>query len=179
MSDFISSAKNFVNSAVSRTSWEAQKQLRVRNKQSEIDKLLEQRQRLMDELGQVAMNLYQQGSLTDSQLSRLCASIFELDHDLRSRETQLQEAKNEAYPADQFAPGPTMNYAPPSPNTQTPPPNASYGQPQPGSSAGPSSNPGYSQPQPGPGAGSDRCPQCGNPLRPNALYCRSCGAKLR
>ncbi|GHO89842.1 hypothetical protein KSZ_78480 [Dictyobacter formicarum] len=59
------------------------------------------------------MNLYQQGSLTDSQLSRLCASIFELDHDLRSRETQLQEAKNETYPADQFAPGPTMNYAPP------------------------------------------------------------------
>ncbi|GLV59608.1 zinc ribbon domain-containing protein [Dictyobacter sp. S3.2.2.5] len=184
MSDFISSAKNFVNSAVSRTSWEAQKQLRVRNKQSEIDKLLEQRQHLMDELGQVAMNLYQQGSLTDSQLSRLCASIFELDHDLRARETQLQDAKNEAYPADQFAPGPTMNYAPPSPNTQTPPPNAgpsnaSYGQPQPTPNPGPSNNASYSQPQPGTSAGTDRCPQCGNPLRPNALYCRSCGAKLR
>lgn len=182
MSDFLSSAKNFVNSAVSRTSWEAQKQLRVRNKQSEIDKLLEQRQQLMEELGQVAMNLYQQGSLTDSQLSRLCASIFELDHDLRSRETQLQEAKNENYPVDQFAPGPTMNYAPPSSNTQTPPPdtsNASYGQPQPGPNPGPVNNPGYSQPQPGPSAGTERCPQCGNPLRPNALYCRSCGAKLR
>lgn len=167
MSDFLSSAKNFVNSAVSRTSWEAQKQLRVRNKQSEIDKLLEQRQHLMEELGQVAMNLYQQGSLTDSQLSRLCASIFELDHDLRSRETQLQEAKNEAYPADQFAPGPTMNYAPPTPsNTQAPPPNINYGQSQ-------------SAPNSGLDTQGQRCPQCGNPLRANALYCRSCGAKLR
>ena len=30
MSDFMESAKNFVNAAVSRTSWEAQKQLRLR-----------------------------------------------------------------------------------------------------------------------------------------------------
>ena len=47
MSDFLESAKSFVNSAVSRTGWEAQKQLRVRNKQSEIDKLLQQRQQLL------------------------------------------------------------------------------------------------------------------------------------
>ncbi|GCE20467.1 zinc ribbon domain-containing protein [Dictyobacter kobayashii] len=175
MSDFLSSAKNFVNSAVSRTSWEAQKQLRVRNKQSEIDKLLEQRQHLMEELGQVAMNLYQQGSLTDSQLSRLCASIFELDHDLRSRETQLQDAKNEAYPVDQFAPGPTMNYAPPAPsNMATPPPNPSM------NNINNNNNANYAQPQPTPNPAADaRCPQCGNPLRSNALYCRNCGAKLR
>ncbi|HEX4208417.1 MAG TPA: hypothetical protein VHZ51_30270, partial [Ktedonobacteraceae bacterium] len=43
MSDFVESARHFVNSAVSRTGWEAQKQLRLRNKQGEIDKLLEQR----------------------------------------------------------------------------------------------------------------------------------------
>ncbi len=162
MSDFLESAKNIVNSAVSRTGWEAQKQLRVRSKQTEVDKLVEQRRQLVDELSQVAMTLYQQGTLTDSQLSRLCASIFELDHDLRTHETQLQEVKNEAYPVDQFAPGPTMNYAPPSPSSQPSQP------PDP-----------VAQNSASAGASQSRCPQCGSPLRPNALYCRSCGAKLR
>ena len=158
MSDFVESAKNFMNSAVSRTGWEAQKQLRIRNKQSELDKLWEQRQQLLNELGNVAMNLYQQGSLTDAQLSRLCASIQELDHDARNRETQLQEVKNEAYPAEQFVPGPTANYAPPSASQQQaapPPPAASTA----------------AQMQP--------CPHCGQPVRLNALYCRNCGSKLR
>src|SRR5579859_4367169 len=99
MSDFIESAKNFVGAAVSRTSWEAQKQLRIRNKQSEVDKLLEQRQKLLDELAHVAMTLYQQGALTDAQLSRLCASVLELDGDVRKHEQQLQEVKSEAFPA--------------------------------------------------------------------------------
>ncbi|GCF11953.1 zinc ribbon domain-containing protein [Dictyobacter arantiisoli] len=185
MSDFLSSAKNFVNSAVSRTGWEAQKQLRVRNKQSEIDKLIEQRQHLMDEMGQVAMTLYQQGALTDTQLSRICASIFELDHDLRAREMQLQEVKNETYPADQFTPGPTMNYTPPAPNSnnaqpQQPaygnpqqPPQPVYGNPQPTYTQQPAGAAGHA---PDPQA-TIHCTQCGNPLRPNALYCRNCGAK--
>ncbi|HXZ05330.1 MAG TPA: hypothetical protein VEH81_10875, partial [Ktedonobacteraceae bacterium] len=73
MADFLESAKSMVNAAVSRTSWEAQKQMRIRSKQTEIDKLLEQRQQLLDELGHIAINLYQQGKLTDQQLSRLCA----------------------------------------------------------------------------------------------------------
>src|SRR5438876_5407536 len=95
MADFVESAKNLVSSAVSRTSWEAQKQMRVRGKQSEIDKLLDQRHQLLDELGQIAMTLYQQGSLTDPQLSRICASIMELDNDVRHGETQLQDIKKE------------------------------------------------------------------------------------
>ncbi len=172
MSDFLASAKNLVNSAVSRTGWEAQKQLRLRNKQTEVDKLVEQRRQLVDELSQAAMTLYQQGALTDSQLSRLCASIFELDHDLRTREAQLQEVRNEVYPADQFVPGPTMNYAPPSSSSQAPPSSppdpAVHGNVPPASasaSAGTQSQP--------------HCPHCGSPLRSNALYCRSCGTKLR
>jgi zinc-ribbon domain len=171
MSDFFESAKTFVNSAVSRTGWEAQKQLRQRGKQSEIDKLLEQRQQLMEELGQVAMNLYQQGALTDTQLSRLCASIFELDHDLRTRESQLQEIKNEVYSAAQVAPNPVMNYAPPNTASSTNPQqpytagNNNAGAPNPNASAGPQSG--------------IRCPQCSSPLRPGAIYCRNCGAKLQ
>ncbi len=173
MSDFVESAKNFMNSAVSRTGWEAQKQLRVRSKQSELDKLWEQRQQLLNELGNVAMNLYQQGSLTDAQLSRLCASIQELDHDAHNRETQLQEIKNEAYPAEQFVPTPTTNYAPPptsQPFTQAAPPPTS----QPFAQAAP-------PPQPAPGAAAQMqpCPHCGQPVRVNALYCRNCGSKLR
>ncbi len=164
MSDFIESAKNFMNSAVSRTSWEAQKQLRLRGKQGEIDKLLEQRQQLLNELSMVAMNLYQQGTLTDTQLSRLCASVIELDHDVRTREGQLQDIKNEAYPADQFGPAQMPNYAPPPVNPQPASPGTGPA-PQPGPSA-----------QPGP---QPHCPQCGSPVRSNALYCRGCGAKLR
>jgi len=164
MSDFIESAKNFMNSAVSRTSWEAQKQLRLRGKQGEIDKLLEQRQQLLNELSMVAMNLYQQGTLTDTQLSRLCASVIELDHDVRKREGQLQDIKNEAYPADQFNAAPMPSYAPPPVTPQPAPPGA-----------GPASQP---APTPPPGA-QPHCPQCGSPIRSNALYCRGCGAKLR
>src|SRR2546430_12658829 len=113
MSDFVQSAKNMVSSAVSRTSWQAQKQLRVRSKQTEIDKLFEQRQQLLDELAEVAMNLYQQNKLTDQQLSRLCASIQELDHDVQNREVQLQEIKSEVYQVNQFAPSSTPDYTPP------------------------------------------------------------------
>ena len=112
----------------------------------------------------VAMNLYQQGTLTDTQLSRLCASVIELDHDVRTREGQLQEIKNEVYPADQFNSAPMPNYAPPPVTPQPTPPGAGPA-PQPGPSA-----------QPGP---QPHCPQCGSPVRPNALYCRGCGAKLR
>src|SRR5258708_14125301 len=113
MADFLESARNMVNAAVSRTSWEAQKQLRVRGKQGEIDKLLEQRQHFLDELAQIAMDLYQQGRLSDLQLSRLCASIQELDHDVQNREIQLQEIKSEAYPANQFVPRANPHHTPP------------------------------------------------------------------
>lgn len=162
MSDFVESAKNMVNAAVSRTSWQAQKQLRVRSKQTEVDKLFEQRQQLLDELADVAMKLYQQNKLTDQQLTRLCASIQELDHDMQNRETQLQEIKSEMYPAAQLAPAPTTNYAPP----------PSYVPPSQGASQTSAGGP---QPQPQ----MQICPNCGNPVRPNALYCRTCGAKLR
>lgn len=158
MSDFVESAKNFVSAAVSRTGWEAQKQLRVRSKQGELDKLFEQRQKLLNELGLIAINLYQQGTLPDPQMARLCASIIELDSDARNREAQLQEVKNEAYPAEQFAPTPTTNYTPPSVSSTpaAPPP-----------------------PTPGATPQGQQCPNCGNPVRSNSLYCRSCGAKLR
>jgi len=156
MADFLESAKSMVNAAVSRTSWEAQKQLRARSKQTEVEKLLEQRQQLLDELGQIAMNLYQQGKLTDQQLSRLCASIQELDHDVQNREMQLQEIKSEAYQANQFAPASTPDYTPPV-SSSTP-------------SASQSSKA---------GGKSLLCPVCGTTIRPNALYCRSCGSKLR
>jgi hypothetical protein len=161
MSDFMESARNFVNAAVSRTGWEAQKQMRLRSKQSEIEKLLEQRRQLIDELGRVAMTLYTQGTLTDAQLTRLCASIYELDHDLQGREKQLQDIKGEVYPADQMGPAPTVNYAPP-----PPPPSPSTPPPGPGT-------------RPQPQAGQlEHCPQCGSPVRSKSLYCRSCGAKL-
>ena len=157
MSDIVESAKSSMNAAVSRISWEAQKQLRVRSKQSEIDKLMTQRRQLVDDLAQVAMRLYQQGMLSDQQLSRLCASIIELDQDARNREAQLQELKNEAYPASQFAPAPTLNYNTPPP---APPP---AGAPH----------------MPGAGTQGPTCPTCGSPVRANALYCRGCGTKLR
>lgn len=164
MADFIDSVKNKVSAAVSRTSWEAQKQLRVRGKQTEIDKLLEQREKLLNDLAQVAIDLYQKGSLADPHLSRICASIQELEHDVQNRETQLQEIKKEAYPAQQLAPAQTTDYTPPPIPTYVPPAGA-----QPGAQA--SANPPQVQ-----GA---ICPSCGNTVRPNALYCRNCGAKLR
>jgi len=160
MSDFVESAKNFVSAAVSRTSWEASKQMRVRSKQGELDKLLEQRHKLLDEMAQVAMSQYQQGVLADPQLSRICAGIMELDHDVKNREVQLQEIKKEGYSGDQSAPGPTPDYSPP---PFTPPSSASSNQ----------------QAKAGPGPQTSACPTCGNPVRPNSLYCRNCGTKLR
>ena|SRR5579864_836115 len=181
MSDFLESAKNLVNSTVSRTSWEAQKQLRVHSKQKEIDKLLEQRQQIMEDLGQTAMTLYQQGALTDTQLSRLCASVLELDHDLRTREQQFQDIKAENYPADQFAPAPMANYAPPTPSTPSssaPPPPSQPSQPY----QAPNKNTSGGYQTTGAGANAQnlsRCPQCGSAVRANSAYCRGCGAKLR
>jgi hypothetical protein len=173
MSDFIESAKNFVGAAVSRTSWEAQKQLRVRNKQSEIDKLMEQRQQLTNDIVQIALNLYQQGILHDPQMSRLCASIVELDHDVRSRDEQLQEIKKEAYQNEQYAPGPTMNYSPPPVSPQPQQPQQPFYQQQP---AAPPPPTGASQA--GAAPQTQICPNCGHPLRPGALYCRTCGEKV-
>jgi zinc-ribbon domain len=188
MSDFLESAKNLVNSTVSRTGWEAQKQMRIRSKQKEIDKLVEQRQQLMEEMGQTAMTLYQQGALSDTQLSRLCASILELDHDLRTREQQFQDIKIENYPADQFAPAATANYAPPTPSTPTnaaPPPSSQPSQPPQPSQPyqAPNTNTstygGYQPDAGAKGQGQPLCPQCGSPIRANSAYCRGCGAKLR
>ena len=107
MADFLDSVKKGVSAAVSRTSWEAQKQLRVRSKQTEIDKLLEQREKLLNDLAQTAIDLYQKGVLTDAHLSRLCSSVQELDHDMQNRETQLMEIKKENYPAQQLLPAQT------------------------------------------------------------------------
>lgn len=161
MSDFVESAKNFFTAAASRTGWEAQKQMRLRGKQGEIDKLLEQRQKLLEELTQVAMSLYQQGALTDTQLSRLCASVLELDHDVRAREQQLQEIRNEAYAPEQFTPTAMPNYAPPPVNPVN---QQNQATPAGGTQQG-------NQAQ-------EHCPQCGSTVRPNSLYCRNCGAKM-
>lgn len=167
MADFVESAKNFVSSAVSRTSWEAQKQVRVRGKQSELDKLVDKRRKLLDDLGQQAMNLYQQGMLSDPQLSRICAEILNVDQGLREHEEQLKEIKKEAYQSEQPAPAPfppvSNDYAPPAYTPPTAQPQA----PRPGAGSPP------------PQAQGAVCPTCGSPVRPNALYCRSCGAKLR
>lgn len=162
MADFVESAKNIVSAAVGRTSWEAQKQMRVRSKQGEIDKLLEQRHKLLDEMAQVAMSQYQQGVLADPQLGRICASILELDHDVKAREVQLQEVKKEGYSGNQAAPGATTDY--------TPPPFAPSPQPPPSASQ---------QTKGGPNLQTSLCPTCGNAVRPNSLYCRNCGTKLR
>jgi hypothetical protein len=165
MADFVESAKNFVSSAVSRTSWEAQKQVRLRGKQGEIDKLVDRRRKLLDDLGNQVMTLYQQGMLSDSQLSRICAEILTVDQGLREQEEQLKEIKKEAYQSEQPAAAPF------------PPPNADF--------PPPAYTPPTAQPQQPRPAGSPPpqtlavCPTCGSPIRPNALYCRSCGAKLR
>jgi hypothetical protein len=184
LSDFLESAKNLVSSTVNRTSWETQKQLRIHSKQREIEKLVEQRQQIVDELGQVAMTLYQQGALTETQLSRLCASIFELDQGLRSREQQLQEIKGESYLADQFTPASPVDYAAPLSSEGEP---ASEKRAPFSSSSGPTATPrstadAYRQPVQGatpPSRGQVRCPQCGSFVRENSLYCRSCGTKVR
>lgn len=168
MADFLDSVKKGVSAAVSRTSWEAQKQMRVRSKQTEIDKLLEQREKLLNDLAQAAIDLYQKGMLTDAHLSRVCASVQELDHDVQNRETQLMEIKKEAYPVQQLTPAQTTDYTPPSYTPPTPAPVP--GAPKPPQAAGPL-NP--------PQVQAAICPSCGNPVRPNALYCRNCGAKLR
>lgn len=169
MADFLDSVKNKVSAAVSRTSWEAQKQMRVRSKQTEIDKLLEQRETLLNDLAQTAIDLYQKGLLTDAQLSRLCSSIQELDYDVQNREAQLLEIKREPYPAQQLAPAQTLDYTPPVP-TYTP----SAVPPQ-----GASQQPASPSPVNSPQVQAAVCPSCGNSVRPNALYCRNCGAKLR
>lgn len=169
MADFLDSVKNKVSAAVSRTSWEAQKQMRVRSKQTEIDKLLEQREKLLNDLAQTAIDLYQKGALADTQLSRLCSSIQELDYDVQNRETQLLEIKKEPYPAQQLAPSQTMDYTPPVP-TYTPPAVPPQAAPQ---------QPATPVPVNPPPVQTAICPSCGNPVRPNALYCRNCGAKLR
>ena len=138
----------------------------------------------MEDLGQTAMTLYQQGALTDAQLSRLCASVLELDHDLRKREQQFQDIKVENYPADQFAPAPTANYAPPT-VASTPANPVTPATPGPSPSSQPYQAPntrasGGSQTGAGASAqNQSRCPQCGNPVRANSAYCRDCGAKLR
>lgn len=181
MPDFLDSVKKGVSAAVSRTSWEAQKQMRVRSKQTEIDKLLEQREKLLNDLAQTAIDLYQKGLLTDGHLSRVCASIQELDHDVQNRESQLTEIKKELYPAQQLAPAQTNDYTPPVPSytppaqatpTYTPPAQVT---PAPVAQSAAPKQPAANPPQ----VQSAICPTCGNPIRPNALYCRNCGTKLR
>jgi type II secretory pathway component HofQ len=176
MTDFVESAKHLVSAAVSRTTWEAQKQLRIRNKQGEIDQLLKQRQLLLEELATAAMTLYQQGALSQPQLARICASIQELDADLRNREQQLQEIKNETYQPEQFAPQPPRDYTPPpvAPTAPTTPPAPAGRGGAPGTvgAAGPaaSSGPRVADKVP--------CPHCGQLVRVRALYCSSCGKKI-
>lgn len=173
MADFLDSVKSKVSAAVSRTSWEAQKQLRVRSKQTEIDKLLEQREKLLNDLAQSAIDLYQKGALTDPQLSRLCASVQELDHDVQNRETQLLEIKKEIYPAQQLAPSQTADYTPPAPTTiPTYVPPSAPASPPPVTAT-------TSKPAPAQTTQTAICPTCGNTVRANALYCRNCGGKMR
>jgi hypothetical protein len=162
MSDFVESAKNFVSSAVGRTSWEAQKQMRVRSKQNEIDKLVDQRHKLLDDLGQVAMSLYQQGSLYDQQLADICAKILQVDQDVRAHEEQLQEVKKESYSGDQQAVPPQPGPAPTGTGAGQQPFQGGYG---PQNSQGQQSQ-------------TQVCPHCGSIVRSNALYCRSCGSKI-
>jgi hypothetical protein len=112
--------------------------------------------------------------LAQPQLARICASIQELDADLRNREQQLQEIKSETYQPEQFAPQPPPDYTPPPLTPSTP--------------AASQAGMGNSVPSPGPAPASPAsapraadkvpCPHCGQLVRARALYCSRCGKKI-
>ena len=170
MSDFFESARQKLEQGISRGSWEFDKMRRVNAKQGEINSLKEQREQVIVDFSNMVLTLYRQGKITDPQLKQFCERVLELEREMTTKTTEMEQIRAETYQGPSAARG------------------GQAAGPAPATSAGATAGPSAGMPSVGnaPGAGPEDsqagpafCPTCGDPVRSRALYCNKCGTKLR
>src|ERR1051326_5832111 len=103
MSDFIESAKQALGRGMSRVSWEADKLRRANAKQSEVNTLKQDRDQIILDFSNTVLTMYRQGQLTDPKLGQYCERILEIESEMTTKASELEQIRDEIYPGQQEA----------------------------------------------------------------------------
>lgn len=208
---FLDSISKTLTAGVDRAKFEADKFQRTSRISGEINNIKSQIDTNIRQLGERALELYQQGSLTAPEIASLAQIIGQLRDQQTQKESELNEAQGETFEAWQVTqPAPTTTPASPAQNvpimnetatgytpqssipttnytpqtdtsTQTSAPNftgRSYNLPESTDISGTGlPNSSSIGGQPAVGETPYACPNCGQSMPNNAVFCPNCGTK--
>jgi hypothetical protein len=177
---FLDNLSKTLSSGVDRAKFEADKFQRTSKINSEIGNFKSQIDTNMRQLGERALELYQQGSLQAPEIASLAQIIAQLRAQLGGKERELEQANAETFEALQAAPAAPQNVP-----VAREPVEGSFPTPTAGESA---ASPSFSTDVSGSGlpntasvvgsAASVACASCGYALPGGSAFCPNCGARV-
>lgn len=190
---FLDQLSKTLSSGVERARFEAEKFQRTSRINGEISNIKSQVETNVRQLGERALELYQQGVITAPEVASLAQIIAQLREQLALKEAELTAVQNETFEAWQASQPQSSTSTTPASAEQAPasvpveqaPPSAAwrsraYEMPTPTNAApGPSTPSTASTVASAADAPSTRaCPVCGYRVPENAVFCPNCGSRV-
>jgi hypothetical protein len=159
---FLDTLTKTLSTGVDRARFEAEKFQHTSRISGEINNIVSQIETNTRQLGERALELYQQGLITAPEIASLAQIINQLREQQAEKERELQEAQNETFETWQ-ARQPQPPEVQPSPTGES-------------TNEGESSQ--VSSSQPAAGTATYICSNCGRSLPANARFCPHCGTPV-
>lgn len=159
-----------------RIGFEADKLLRTNRIRSEATRLQEQADEKLFGIGAKVMELSERGTALEPELQALVSQVKKLEAELGRKKKELEALNAESWTEPE--PPPALRPAPAKPALQAPSQSRQSGgqqgnkQERPGRKPAPSSSPPPAQ------EAERTCPVCKAQVRPQAVFCASCGYRL-
>lgn len=181
---FLDQLSKTLSSGVERARFEAEKFQRTSRINGEISNIKSQVETNVRQLGERALELYQQGVITAPEVASLAQIIAQLREQLALKDAELTAVQNETFEAWQASQPQSSTSTTPASAEQAPPSAAwrsrAYEVPTPTNAApGPSTPSTASTVASAADAPSTRaCPVCGYRVPENAVFCPNCGSRV-
>jgi hypothetical protein len=184
MQEFLEAAKRTAGAAVDRATWEANRMRRASARQHEVDLAQRERSTLLEQIGDMVLDLEGRGQLTDNSLVALCKRLRALNGEIADGQAEVQSIRAETYKPGAGATGPDAS----GPSGAGGSAGGAAGGSGTGGAARPSTPASPSRAAPPASATraddpvgdrSHACPSCGKLVRDGAAFCSSCGAPQR
>ncbi len=159
---FLDTLSKTLSTGVDRARFEAEKFQRSSRINGEINNIVSQIETNTRQLGERALELYHQGSITAPEIASLARIIDQLREQQAEKERELEEAQSETFEAWQARQPQPAEAHPASTNESVSGEESSQ----------------VSSDQPAEGTAPYVCPNCGHSLPANAVYCPNCGVRV-
>jgi DNA-directed RNA polymerase subunit RPC12/RpoP len=172
MSDFLDKLKQQIDKGVTTVTVKSKEALETTQLRSQVKSLQEEKQRGLEELGNIVYTLYVQGKLepASERVRAKCAALAALDQKIRDKEDEIRRVQLKAQEALGKTPAPPLGVcacgAPVYEGT-----NFCGG-------CGKNVDDILSGARTDASGAKNRCPRCGTDMVPEARFCGHCGAKV-